>query len=97
MARHIILGKLDNSSGNAVLTRAVKFVVATESNQKTFTIPMENFNANIHLFDVRIGTTWFSDERYNIVDNTIVLKENEEGIELGRKVSFVFTYIANGL
>lgn len=97
MARHIILGKLDNASGNATLTRTVKVVVATEPNQKTFTIPMENFKKEVHLFDVRVGTTWFSDERYDIVDNTIVLKESEEGIEQGRRVSFVFTYIANEL
>lgn len=96
MARHIILGKLDNvSSGgsSATLTRTVASVLVTEANQKTFTIPMENFDKDKHFFDVRVGSTWFSDERYDIVNNTIVLKTDEEGIELGRKVFFVFFYL----
>lgn len=93
MERHIILSKLDNIPNNITLARTVSYVVATESNQKVFTIPMENFDKNIHSFDIVVGTTWFDDVRYDIVGNTIVLKENEEGIDIGRKVTFIFRYI----
>lgn len=93
MVRHILLSKIDNSSSNMGFVRMVASAVATQDNQKVFSIPISNFNRNIHYFDVRVGTTWFSDERYDIVGNTIVLKEDEVGIENGRKVFFVFFYL----
>lgn len=96
MARHILLDKIDKG-GIGKLKRVLSVVEATEDNQKVFTIPKENFDRDLHLFEIRIGSTWFSDERYDIVDNTIVLKESEEGIEKGRRVSFLFFYIVNTL
>lgn len=96
MARHILLNKIDNGGSNISLARTVASVIATEDKQKIFTIPISNFNKNTHFFDVRIGSVWISDERYDIVNNTIVLKENEEGIDVGRKIWFVFTYLQEG-
>ena len=93
MARHMILEKIDNSITSLTFNKRTEYVLATVDKQKIFEIPMENFNPLKHLFEVRIGTTWFSEERYDIVDNTIVLKEDEDGVALGRKVAFIFTYL----
>lgn len=97
MARHLLLDKIDNAGANggkiATLVKTVEVIEATIDNQKVFTIPMQDFDETVHLFEVRIGSVWFSNERYDIVNDTIVLKDTEEGIEKGRKLSFIFTYL----
>lgn len=90
MSRHLLLSKIDNIG---TLTKKIVYVDVLEDKQKEFTIPIENFDKAKHLFEIRLGTVWFSEDRYDIVNNKVVLKEDEEGIDLGRRLAFVFIYI----
>ena len=68
-------------------------IVTAKNNQKEFDIPMENYNKDVHFFDVVIGSVFYSNSRYTIQNNKIILNANEDGIEKDRRVDFIFVYI----
>lgn len=77
----------------AVLKREVKSVYVELENQKEVMIPLDNFNAEVHHFELRVGGVPFFHERYTVEENKIVLKDNEIGFSEGKRIDFVFYYL----
>lgn len=68
-------------------------VIIDQENQKEIIVPMQDFNQELHPFELRVGGVPFYHERYSIVDGKVVLKEGEVGLALGKRVDFVFCYL----
>lgn len=77
------------------INRAVVEVEVTEEAQKVFTIPypFDNYFSDPgNSMDVYIGSTRVSETRYSVEGATLTFLEWDEGIELGRKLTFIFWY-----
>lgn len=77
----------------AQLKHLIKSIYVTSSNQREFEIPMEQFDPEIHIFELRIGGVPFFHERYTVSNGKVILAENEVGIPVGKRIDFVFFYI----
>lgn len=90
---------ISNGNGSNVdvskiaLKTKVMSITAQEEYQKEFDIPIDNYNANVHSFEVRLGSVWIHPSRYTITGNKLVFNGNETGVKLGRRLDFVFFYI----
>lgn len=93
---------IENGSGggnvdvNISLKTDVLSVVAVSDKQKEFIIPKEDYDAEVHNLELRLGSVWIHPNRYSIVGNKIIFNEDETGVSLGRRLDFVFTYLTNG-
>lgn len=77
----------------AELRKVVKSVYTTTDNQKEIAIPMQDFDEEIHLFELRVGGVPFFHERYSVLNEKVVLNSNEIGLPSGKRVDFVFYYL----
>lgn len=84
---------LEKISRQLVLERKTLSVMTTEDNQKIFDIPVENYNHEIHKFELRVGGVPFSDNRFTVVEKQVRLNDDEEGVKINRRVDFIFYWI----
>lgn len=85
---------LSNIVVNARTSTVVKSVIAQEQMQRSFTIPFpfDNYMQSGNSFSCYLGGLWIDPIRYTVSGKKLVFNNLDDGVGLGRKLSFVFIY-----
>lgn len=85
---------LANVVVNARTSKVTKSVIAQEQMQRSFTIPFpfDDYMQSGNSFSCYLGGLWVDPIRYTVSGEKLVFNNLDDGVGLGRKLSFEFIY-----